>query len=319
MVLLLRGDGLMPEPCLLLRILNRFWLVAVLFLQACGSSTPSAQELAVSNPASGIHLQVVQEDTLPALKVVLPGQPASDPGILVLFPEHVTAREHGKTDSERLYMFRAGAQGSRPAWRRAGQSLEYEMELHGGVRLIARATLEPDGIRFHYDFISQSKSDYDMIQAVTDPRMISPYFRDVRLERTFVHHPEGFDLLASETPDRLTVPLNDWLPNRYRVSYTWPIESQRFEKKEDGITWYNKSRRVDEPFIATKSVDGDWIFATFSRDPGNVWTNPELTCQHADPQTSLKAGAKASIELKSLLIQGTLDDILAKVRLQRQK
>lgn len=307
----------MPESSTVRLVLDCFWIVPFLFLQACGT-TPSAQELVVSDPASGIHFQVVQEDTLPALKINLPGQPASDPGILVLFPEHVTAREHGKSDSEHLYVFRPGTQSSRPAWRRTGQSLEYDMELRGGVRLIARATLEGDGIRFHYDFSSQSKSDYDMIQAVTDPRMISPYFRDVRLERTFVHHPDGFDLLASETPARLTMPLNDWLPNRYRVPYTWPIESQRVEKKDDGIIWYNKSRRVDEPFIATKSVDGKWIFATFSHDPGNVWTNPELTCQHADQQTSLKAGARASTELKSLLRQTTLDDILAKVRLQRQ-
>ena len=307
----------MSESSFLRPILNYFWLAPFLFLQAC-RTMPSAQELAVSDPASGIRLQVVQEDTLPALKIVLPGPPASDPGILVLFPEHVTAHERGKADSEHLYLFRPGTQSSRPAWRRASQSLKYEMELRGGVRLIARATLEPDGIRFHYDFISQSKSDYDMIQAVTDPRMISPYFRDVRLERTFVHHPEGFDLLASETPARLTMPLNDWLPNRYRVSYSWPIEPLRIEKKDDGITWYNKSRRVDEPFVATKSVDGKWIFATFSHDPGNVWTNPELTCQHADPQASLKPSATASVELKSLLIQGTLDDVLAKVRLQRQ-
>ena len=30
-------------------------------------------------------------------------------------------------------------------------------------------------------------------------------FHDVRLERTYVHHAYGFDLLASETPRRLTI------------------------------------------------------------------------------------------------------------------
>jgi len=51
----------------------------------------------------------------------------------------------------------------------------------------------------------------------------------------------------------------------------------------------------------------------------NVWTNPELTCQHADPETGLKAGGKASLELKSLIIQGTLEEVLAKVRQQRDR
>jgi hypothetical protein len=299
-------------------ISRRFWVLAILCL-SMNCAAPHAQDFVVVDPGTGIRLQRVEEDTSPTLRIVLPSQPASDPGILVLFPEHVTSREHGKTNHEHLYLYRPGTQGTRPIWRRHGQSLEYAMELTSGVRMIARATLEPDGIRYRYDFINSSKVEYDTIQAVTDPRMMSPYFRDVRLERTYVHHKDGFDLLASETPARLTMPLKDWLPNRYRASYTWPVEGQRVEKKEDGLTWYNKSRQVDEPFLATKSTDGKWILATFSRDSGNVWSNPELTCQHADPETTLKTGGKASLELKTLLIQGTLDNVLAKVRQQRDR
>jgi hypothetical protein len=74
---------------------------------------------------------------------------------------------------------------------------------------------------------------------------------------------------------------------------------------------------VDEPLLATKSTDGKWIMAAFSYDPGNVWTNPELTCQHADPQTSLKPHSQSSLDLKILLFQGPLDDALSKVRTQR--
>ena len=306
----------MSFPSVRKLIFTRPCSIAVLSLSV-GCTVPHAQDFSVVDSATGIRLQRVEEETSPALRIVLPGQPTSDPGILVLFPEHVTAREHGKTDSNHLYLSQSGPPGGHPMWRRNGQSLEYEMELTGGVRMIARATLEPDGVRFHYDFINSSKVDFDTIQAVTDPRMQSPYFRDVRLERTYVHHKDGFDLLASETPARLTMPLKDWLPNRYRVSYIWPVEPLRVEKKEDGLTWYNKTRQIDEPFLATKSTDGKWIMATFSHDPGNVWSNPELTCQHADPETPLNASGKASLELKSLLIQGTLDEVLAKVREQR--
>jgi hypothetical protein len=41
-----------------------------------------------------------------------------------------------------------------------------------------------------------------------------------------------------------------------------------------------------------------------------VWSNPELTCQHVDPQTSLSPGQRATIELKLLVIRGSLDDAL---------
>jgi hypothetical protein len=67
-----------------------------------------------------------------------------------------------------------------------------------------------------------------MIYAVTDPRLTS-IFQDVRLERTYVHHTDGFDLLASETPDRLKMPLDQWLPCRYLASLT-RIHSQKNER-----------------------------------------------------------------------------------------
>jgi hypothetical protein len=147
------------------------------------------------------------------------------------------------------------------------------------VHFVARATLEEDGVRFQYEFTNRSAAAYDMIYAVTDPRLTS-IFHDVRLERTYVHHVDGFDLLASETPSRITVPLDQWLPARYLASHTWPVPSELVEHRDDGITYYNKSRSVDEPFIATLSSDGKWVVASFTRETGNVWSNPELRgCQ----------------------------------------
>src|SRR5258707_15109169 len=64
-----------------------------------------------------------------------------------------------------------------------------------------------------------------------------------------------------------------------------PDPAKKVEKRDnDGITYYNKSRAVDEPLIATVSSDGKWVVASFTRTTGNVWSNPELTCQHVDPQ-----------------------------------
>lgn len=156
-----------------------------------------------------------------------------------------------------------------------------------------------------------------MIYAPTDPRLTS-IFHDVRLERTYVHHKDGFDLLASETPSRLTMPLDQWLPVRYLASFTWPIPSKRVEKRDDGITYYNKSHAVDEPLVATVSSDGKWVVASFARTTGNVWSNPELTCQHVDPQIPLAPGASSAMETKILVLQGSLDDVLHRVRDQRE-
>ena len=88
-------------------------------------------------------------------------------------------------------MFAPGITGAAPHWRSSGSSIEYDRELPHGVRMLARATLEADGVLFHYEFKNASPVAYDMIYAVTDPRLQFP-FRDVRLE---MHAPaEGYQV-----------------------------------------------------------------------------------------------------------------------------
>jgi len=272
------------------------------------------QHLVVRNRA-GMQLIVDEQNTQPTLRIVLPGHPTSDRAIEILFPEHVTVRERGATDAHQLYMFRPGQSGERPQWRRSERSLEYARDLPGGVHMLARATLDEDGVRFHFRMRNQSDQTYDLIWAPIDPRLTSE-FHDVRLERTYVHHADGFDLLASETPGRLTMPLDRWLPARYLASFTWPVPAQRVEDR-DGIAYYNKSRAVDAPFIATLSRDRRWVVASFTRTTGNVWSNPELTCQHVDPPAMVSPGGEATVNTKILVVRGSLDDVFATAMRQR--
>ena len=304
--------GIVEQKAMRKRLL--FSLLASLFFGPAGRTQAPP---AVQN-ASGMRLVVADENSYPTLRVVLPGHPDSDKTIEVIFPEHVTVRHVGDTEGKHLFLFQPGQHGDRPAWRQVGRSLQYEKDFAGGLHMLATAMLEDDGVRFSYEFVNRSQLVYEMIYAPTDPRLTS-MFHDVRLERTYVHHKDGFDLLASETPSRLTIPLDQWLPARYLASYTWPIPAKKAEKRDnDGITYYNKSRAVDEPLIATVSSDGKWVVASFTRTTGNVWSNPELTCQHVDPQIPLAVGASAAMETKLLVFQGSLHDVLKKVDSQRQ-
>ena len=277
----------------------------------------SAQTLSGVGNVTGVRLVVASENTDPTLHIILPAHKDADRAIEVLFPEHVTVREQGATDGKHLYLFRSGHHGDQPVWQQAGQSLQYEKDFEGGLHMLARATLQDDGVRFRYEFANRSKTSYELIYAPTDPRLTS-IFHDVRLERTYVHHKDGFDLLASETPGRLTMSLNDWLPVRYLASFTSPVPPKRVERREDGITYYYKSRAVDEPLVATLSTDRKWVVASFARTSGNVWSNPELTCQHVDQQISLPPGATRATETKILVFPGSLEEMLEKVNAQRQ-
>jgi hypothetical protein len=294
----------------ILRLTLAISFIAIIFF-ACADAP---LDLVVRNNA-GMQLRVVEENNYPTLRIVLPGKPDTDRSIEVIFPEHVTVRERGKTDGYQLDIFRPGRVGNRPNWRRTDKSLEYDKIFPGAGKLLARATLKEDGIVFHFEFSNDSGKIYDLMWAPIDPRLTS-VFHDERLERTFVHHASGFELLASESPARLTMPLEQWLPARYLVSYTWPIPSDLVARR-DGITYYNKSRVVDAPFIATVSQDGQWVVASFTHSTGNVWSNPELTCQHVDPQAALAPGEKAVLETKILVVKGSLDDVFKMAMRQR--
>ncbi|HTT17946.1 MAG TPA: hypothetical protein VMG82_03310 [Candidatus Sulfotelmatobacter sp.] len=277
----------------------------------CHAQLPSPVE-----SKSGLRLVIAEEDTNPALHVVLPGRPDTDRIIYVLFPEHVTVRKPGEPEGKHIYLFSPGRSGDRPGWHKSGKSLQYEKDFEGGIHMLASAALDEDGVRFRYEFTNKSSTPYQLVYAPTDPRLTS-IFHDVRLERTYVHHTNGFDLLASETPNRLTMPLDQWLPTRYLASFTWPVPSRLVERRRDGITYYNKSRLVDQPLIATLSADRKWVVASFSHTTGNVWSNPELTCQHVDPEISLSPRSTAAVEVKMLMFQGSLEDALTKAIAQR--
>jgi hypothetical protein len=96
-----------------------------------------------------MQLRVAEENTQPTLRLVLPGHLTSDRTIEIIFPEHVTAvRQPGSTDANQLCPFQPGQYGERPLWRRSDRSLEYERNLPCAVHMLARATLEEDGVRF---------------------------------------------------------------------------------------------------------------------------------------------------------------------------
>jgi|SRR5215813_13831181 len=280
------------------------------------SSSAKLETLSVTN-AAGLTMSVAQEYANPALSLSIPGEPSGQNAVLILFPEHVTVRKHGSNEAEHLYLWQSGNTETSPKWVGNANGLNYEMEFEHGIHFVARALLEDNGVLLHYEFINASDIDYASVQAITDLRMLTPMLRDVRLERTYVHGPNGFRLMASDMPERLTMPLKKWLPNRYRVSYSWPVDIVRVEKQADGIVFFNASQKADEPLLATVSTDGHWIMATFSRNPGNLWTNPELTCQHADPDIPVSRRSAGVIEEKVLLLSGTLQDVLALVRKQR--
>jgi hypothetical protein len=295
-------------------------IAAMLVTSALGAHAQGDVTKEVIKNKAGVRMLVDTDNTQPTLRIVLPGRPLTDRTIEVVFPEHVSVRKSGSTDAsavEHIYMWREGHQGEPPVWRRDSQSIEYEKTFDDGIRMVAKATLEEDGVLFDYQFRNSSDTDFNFVWAPTDPRLTS-IFHDVRLERTYVHHKGAWGLLAENTPSRLSMPLNEWLPARYLASFTAAIPD-KLVRSDEGITYYDSPVRVDEPVVATLSEDRAWVIASFSHDTDKVWSNPELTCQHVDETKTLRPGGETSLEVKMLIFRGSLDQVLKKVIAERSR
>jgi hypothetical protein len=300
------------------RLIGHVAAAAVLMLGLAGSVAASGSVLV--HPESGLRLVPVEGEAYPVLRILLPDQIESSRGIEVDFPEHVWGRHRGTAETEQLYLRRAGRREvAEPAppefgWRAHDEALSYEMNLREAVIMKAEAHLESDGVRFVYEFRNLSEVDYQELQPVTCVQMRSCFY-DLYLERTYVYHDWGFDLMASETPLRLRMSRDEWLPCRYLVPYTWPVKSpgERVELRDDGVTVYHKLRRVAAPLLVTLSQDGRWLAATYTEHSGNIWSNPELTCHHADPSVELGPGETKRLELKTYVIRGGFDELLKRI------
>ncbi len=285
-------------------------VIILIFLSACELFTFGQNHLILSDKRTGLKLSVINKD-YPLLKLLLPNQPDTERGIEIEFPEHVTGLNRQNRTSQHLYLVSLGKMNKRtaPVWKISHNALTYESILNDGMKLIAKVTLDTTGLEYSYTFTNQTNTVYEHLQAVTCVKLYSE-FSDTLLERFYIHDKNGFELLAAETPERLTMPLNKWLPCRYLVSYTWPIPNTRVQKDEDGITRYYKSTKADKPFIATLSHDKKWVAATYTAQTGNMWSNPERSCQHADPEMTIAPHETKMLTLKTFVYKGPLDKVL---------
>jgi len=288
--------------------------ILVIFFMVISIKVFAQNELTITDINSGLRLSVVNKE-FPLLKLLLPNQSHSERGIEIEFPEHVSGVniKSGLLENlYHLYLESIGKLNNRtllPVWTIENNTIIYETILKDSIKMVAHAKLDSIGIEYKYIFTNQSDISYQHLQAITCVQLYSS-FSDTLLERTYIHDSNGFELIASETPERLTMPLNEWLPCRYHASYSWPIPDILKEKDEDSITKYYKSIKADYPFIATLSHDKSWVAATFTTQTGNLWTNPERSCHHADPEISLNPNETKAISLKTFVYKGNLDMIL---------
>lgn len=261
----------------------------------------------ITEAQSGLRLERFGNPQRPAVALFLPGIP--DPSVVIEMPEHAWRKAVPGGPQEWFYRrFSSEPEvKGQVKWTQSADRLGFTMDTALGYILHSTARLQADGVEIAHEISHPSVKQHAAMQAVTCVKLYRP-FTDVFLDRTYVHHAEGLDLIASETKGRTGKNAEEWLPCRYiaRVGKNG-LGEYRVEKL-DGITRYFKAKPADVAFLATESPAGDWTAATFARGCGSVFTNPARTCHHTDPEIKDVSNGKASFRLKVFLVKGRARD-----------
>ncbi len=268
----------------------------------------SATSFAVAS-GSGLRIERHGDPQRPAIALFLPE--TKYPSAIIEMPEHAWRKE--KAGSEQVWFYKMytsdrALQGE-VNWLKTGNALSFSMKTSSGFTLNSKATLEANGVVITHEVISSSVRQLAAVEAPTCVKLYRP-FTDVFLERTYIHHPEGLELIAFETADRFEKNAEEWLPCRYiaRVGKDAPPPEHRVERL-DGVTRYFKSRAADAAFLATESQPSGWAAATHAVNCGSVFTNPARTCHHADPRALAITDGRAVLRLKVYVLKGTPKDV----------
>jgi hypothetical protein len=264
--------------------------------------------LAVTGARSGLRLERFGNPQRPTVALFLPQ--IQDPSVVIEMPEHAWRKAEPDGQQEWFYKMYSSDPAFRGQveWTQSGNRLGFTMTTPSGYVLRSQATLQADGLDIVHEISHQSVQRHAAVEAPTCVKLYRP-FMDVFLDRTYVHHADGLDLIASETKGRTSKNAEEWLPCRYiaMVGKNGRRGEYRVERL-DGITRYFKSKPADVAFLATESTTGNWTAATFARGCDSVFTNPARTCHHTDPEAKGISNGQAILRLKVYLVKGRRQD-----------
>ena len=138
------------------------------------------------------------ERKAPYLQLVLPDDSGA---IEIELPEHFGARSTTSSREKTLFANHL-EEFSKPTWSKTPNSLLMEMALPDNVGMECRITAQHTGLTFRYTIANNSDVAFDYLQPVTCVKL-QRGLHDLFLERTYVHHADGFELLHGRCRHRL--------------------------------------------------------------------------------------------------------------------
>jgi hypothetical protein len=276
----------------------------------------------------------------PSLKIHLTRE-GEDAGFLrVRFPEGIDASRAG--DGKHLKFYQDLRSSAWPAkleaeplglpveWTGDEQDTGYVMKLDNGMVLRARARVEDSQVALSYELANLTDVDLaSLISWSCVQLMQSPPLADFLMERTGVLVEGEFRLFRDLIPGFTPYSREQAQYQRFAGYPTGRIPSAPNpeakphpgfpdDRSKDNHFWYAR-QPIEAEAIATLAQDGMWAVATAGRGVHSVWTNPGISCQHADPAgIPCSPGATISVTNSIHVVEGGVSEVTDFLRGLRQ-
>jgi hypothetical protein len=274
-------------------------LLALMSLTATAAAEPSPSPFT-------IRLEGTQNaEQFPVLLIHVGAGGREPQPIRVRFPEIIQARVPGKDQPLKLYQDNRSPEWpvvldcqpiDRPVtWKGSGASLGYEMRFDNGMLLQARARIERGSVTLGYSL--ENRTDLHLLDlCIWNCIQLLPHdeLNDPLMERTFVQVDDTFKSMRALVPDFEPYAPAKAAQQRFLAflpTTPRPFEDNPFiaphpghpDDPELAISFWQVAPPIDATIIATTSRDKTWTLVTRASGAPGVWTNPGISCHHADP------------------------------------
>lgn len=149
---------------------------------------------------------------------------------------------------------------------------------------------------------------------------LSPFLADPLMERTHCWTDSGFQLMRELVPGFQPYAKEKAVNHRftaYLPGVPRPYEENPFiaphpgfpDDPEQRVWFWTVTEDIPRAAIATVAKDGTWSVVTQGENALGVWTNPGISCHHADPiGAHLPPGGELTIANTIRFVEGRLPD-----------
>ena len=254
----------------------------------------------------------------PALKIHIDREGHATNTLNVRFPEIIEATN--KATGKRLKFYQDNRSPDwpvtlecepldrSPAWKGNARELGYTMRFDNGMVLTASAKTSGSEVLLTHTLDNATALELEAVTMWNCVQLfLAPEFKDRRMVRTAVPVEQALKTITGLCPGfsgyqeskahlMRFLAFRKGTPHWYAVSPHVAPRPGHPEDPEQSVFFWQVEPSIDSATIATFSRDGELAVVTSSDEATMVWTNPGITCHHADASVPLcGAGATARV------------------------